>query len=144
VAPSPRRALAPPAAAEAVVAVVAAADGGSNDRDPYQSPNRNGSSGNTSQGAGIPNAAAKAQASAKKAADAAALRQKLAAKKAAAEAARKLRFSDRASDQLRTVEPGSSKLVARANLKNPKRSDLRKKARIAGSTQYVVPVAGVK
>jgi len=35
------------------------------------------------------------------------------------------------------------KTQARANIKNPKRAALRKKARIGGSTQFVVPSLGV-
>jgi hypothetical protein len=48
-----------------------------------------------------------------------------------------------AATQLRQVQVGDSKRVSRAIIRNPRRSDLRKTARMGGSTQFEVPTVGV-
>jgi len=77
----------------------------------------------------------------KSAADKAAKRAAAEAKAQAEQAAKKAQFT--ADTNLRLVKAGDAKTVSRLITRNPRRSELRRKARIGGSTQFEVPTIGV-
>jgi hypothetical protein len=57
------------------------------------------------------------------------------------QAAKKTQFKQRVAGKLAKVKP--IKKTKRGIIKNPRRDALRKKARIGGSTQFVIPTLGV-